>query len=133
MEPVCILFSGGIDVSELSRLSDMTLQERLQKADYLNRELSEHLQQAYLPKLAALRSVAKIYDPAEVSDNQILEHTLAVIEAEEFTEELYVKLRKCLDSISKEMGPILFAGSKVESQRRQPDGPVFDLDDMLSD
>lgn len=120
-------------MSELSRLEDMTLQERLQKADYLNRELSEHLQQAYLPKLAALRSVAKIYDPAEVSDNQILEHTLAVIEAEDFTEKLYVKLRECLDSISKEMGPMLFVGSKADKQPRQPEGPIFDVDDMLSE
>lgn len=111
----------------------MTLQERLKQADYLTRELNEHLRQAYLPKLAALRSLAKIYDPHEVSDNQILEHSLAVIEAEEFTDDLYQKLRKFLDSISEEMGPILFNSKKSSEQKRKSNEPVFDLDDMLSE
>ena len=120
-------------MSDKSSLSHLTLQERLKQADYLTRELSEHLRQAYLPKLAALRSLAKVYDPHEVSDNQILEHSLAVLEAEKFTDDLYLKLRTYLDSISEEMSPILFNSKSSAAEKPKSNEPVFDLDDMLSE
>lgn len=118
-------------MSDESPIQDMTLQERLKKADYLARELSEHLRQAYLPRLTALRSSAKVYDPQEVSDNQILELTLAVLTAEEFTEDLCAKLRQHLSSIAEEMQPMVL--SKSGLHEAEPNQPVFDVDDMLSD
>lgn len=111
-------------------LQDMTLQERLKKADYLARELSEHLRQAYLPRLAALRSSAKVYDPREVSDNHILELTLAVLQAEEFTDDLHMRLNQHLSSIAAEMRDMLFRETEHDSDANQP---VFDVDDLLAD
>lgn len=119
-------------MSGLMRLENMTLQERLKKADYLTRELSEHLRQGYLPKLAALRSAAKIYDPKDVSDNQILDLTLAVLEAEEFTDNLHQKLRAYLSSITEEMQGMLFTERK-SSGRAAKNEPVFDIDDFLEE
>ncbi len=62
-----------------AEIENLPLGDRLKKADYLARELSEHLTQAYLPKLTELRAATKIYDAEEVSDQQILDHTLAVL------------------------------------------------------
>ncbi len=94
-------------MSDFERITDLPLVDRLMKANYLSRELSEHLRQAYLPRLGDLRKAAKHFDPKEVSDQRILDHTLAVLEAEEFTDELYGKLRICLDSIRDEMQTVL--------------------------
>lgn len=119
-------------MSGLLRLEDMTLQERLKKADYLTRELSEHLRQGYLPKLAALRSAAKVYDPKDVSDNQILDLTLAVLEAEEFTDRLHRKLGAYLGSITEEMRGMLLTEQK-STVRASRNEPIFDVDDFLND
>lgn len=111
-------------------IQDLPLYERLKKVDYLTRELSEHLRQAYLPKLGALRSAAKIFDPAEVSDQHILDRTLAVLEAEEFTDKLYLQLREYLDSITKEMREMLF-GNKTDSELPTVSGPIIEIDDLI--
>lgn len=88
----------------------LPLKERLRTATYLSRELSEHLRQAYLPKLADLRLSAKEFDVKNVSDQQVFDQTVAVLEAEEFTDKLYQKLSLYLSSIRKEMNQILFSG-----------------------
>ena len=89
-------------------LQQMTLAERLKKADYLSRELSEHLRQASIPKLTTLIRASREYDSAVVSDQQMLDHTQGVLEAHEFSERLYKELRMYLDSIRDEMQPLLF-------------------------
>lgn len=95
------------------RISEIPLKERLKKADYLARELSEHLTQAYLPKLSKLRVAAKELDPDVVSDQQVLDCTLAVIQAEEFTADLYKELRTYLESIKTDTQEILFGGKNA--------------------
>lgn len=100
-------------MSELDQIATLPLGERIKKADYLIRELSEHLRQAYIPRLTDLRNASKQYDPDTVSDQRILDHTLAVLEAEEFTEDLYVRLREYMDSIRGEMVEMVF-GSRGE-------------------
>ena len=108
-----------------AEIGNLPLGDRLKKADYLVRELSEHLTQAYLPKLTDLRAAVKIYDADEVSDQQILDHTLAVLQAEEFTADLYARLRLYLDSIKAEMSPLLFTD---EPSAAPVDRPMADVD-----
>ena len=98
-------------MSDLQRLEDLSLDERLKKANYLARELSEHLRQSYLPKLATLRSDCKVYDPVEVSDQRILDGALAVLESELFADDLYVKLRLLLDTIVGEMREMVYGST----------------------
>ncbi|MCP4174635.1 MAG: hypothetical protein GY758_28120 [Fuerstiella sp.] len=112
-------------------IENLPLGDRLKKANHLARELSEHLRQAYLPKLMDLRGAAKIYDSEEVSDQQILDHTLAVLQAEEFTAELYARLRLYLDSIKAEMGPLLFTDEP--SAQAMPAAPEIDVEDVLGE
>ena len=103
-------------------IEGIPLMERLKKAQYLARELSEHLTQAYLPKLGDLRLATKEFDPNEVSDQQVFDCTTAVLEAEDFTDNLYSKLRRYLDSIRQEMQGLLFVEDSSESSQalRQP-------------
>lgn len=94
-------------MSTFQQLENMPLVDRLKLANYLTRELSEHLKQAYLPSCAALRTASRHMDPDDVSDQKVLDKTQAMLEAEDFTAELYQKLTDCLASIRADMRDIL--------------------------
>ncbi len=96
-------------MADVENPDDLPLVERFKKAEYLARELSEHMRQAYLPKLAELRSASIEFDVEVVSDQQMLDRMLAVLEAEDFAADVYAKLRTYLVSIRTEMTPLLFA------------------------
>lgn len=81
---------------------NLPLAERVNKADFLARELSEHLKQAYLPKLSQLRTSSKKLDPEEVSDQTMFDQMSAVVNAEEFASNLCMRLMKYLQSIQKD-------------------------------
>ena len=108
-------------------LDKLTLTERLKKSRYLARELSEHLTQAYLPKLGNLKLATKELDEKKVTDQQVFDCLKAVLQAEEFTDALQSKLKKYLDSVRAEMTDLLFQDESSESSAalRQPD---FDFD-----
>lgn len=94
-------------MSTIQQLDNMPLVDRLKLANYLTRELSEHLKQAYLPSAAALRTASRHMDPEDVSDQEVLDCTLSMLEAEDFTADLYQKLTDCLQSIRTDMRGIL--------------------------
>ena len=94
-------------MSTSKRMENMPLVDRLKMANYLTRELSEHLRQAYLPSSAALRTASRHMDPGDISDQEVLDCTLSMLEAEEFTADLYQKLTDCLQSIRSDMRDIL--------------------------
>ena len=83
------------------------LVERFHKAEYLARELSEHLRQAFLPKLAQLRQASKIMDAAEVTDQTMLDNMNAVFAAEDLASDIFEKLIRYLRSIEKETHEIM--------------------------
>lgn len=83
------------------------LVERFHKAEYLARELSEHLRQAFLPKLAQLRQASKIMDAAEVTDQTMLDNMNAVFAAEDFASDIFEKLIRYLRSIEKDTHEIM--------------------------
>lgn len=107
-------------VSGDSDLNDLTLKERLKKARYLSRELREHLVQAYLPKLAELRLASKEFDVKKVSDQQVFDRTVAVLQAEEFTDKLHVQLTRYLESIRSEMESLLLADGNTTKPAERP-------------
>lgn len=94
-------------MSTFERLENMPLVDRLKLANYLTRELSEHLKQTYLPCAAALRTASRHMDPEDVSDQEVLDRTLSMLEAEDFTADLYKRLTDCLQSIRSDMRDIL--------------------------
>jgi len=86
---------------------NLPLVERFHRAEHLARELSEHLQQALLPRISALRHAAKIHGPVQVSDQEMLDHMTAFTDAEAFATEIHSKLRSFLLSIEHETKRIL--------------------------
>ncbi len=113
-------------VSGDTSLDDLTLKERLKKARYLSRELCEHLVQASLPILAELRVASKEFDVKKVSDQQVFDRTVAVLQAEEFTDELHVRLARYLESIRSEMEALLSADGNTTKPTERP---MMDLSD----
>lgn len=83
------------------------LVERFHKAEYLARELSEHLRQAFLPKLSELRHASKITDATEVTDKTMLDKMTAVLKAEDFAADVFEKLMQYLRSIEQETKEIM--------------------------
>jgi len=83
------------------------LVERFHKAEYLARELSEHLRQAFLPKLSALRHASKVFDPEQVTDQEMFDKMTAVLGAEDFASDVFDKLIVYLRSIEKETKGII--------------------------
>ena len=83
------------------------LVERFHKAEYLSRELSEHLKQSLLPRLSELRHASKVQDFAQVSDQEMLDRITALLDSECFAVDLYQRLQKFLESIEKETRGIL--------------------------
>ena len=94
----------------MTELNHVPLAERLKKAEYLARELSEHLTQAYLPRLAELRGSSKIFDEELVSDQQMLDQIQAVLQSDEFATDVYQKLTVYLESIREEMQHLTLGG-----------------------
>lgn len=95
-------------MSTFERLDNMSLVDRLKLANYLTRELSEHLKQAYQPSAAELRRASRHKDVEDVSDQEVLDRTLSMLEAEDFASDLYSKLNECLASIRTDMKEILY-------------------------
>ena len=83
------------------------LVERFHKAEYLARELSEHLRQAFLPKLSDLRHASKVFDAAEVTDQEMLDKMTALLNAEDFAWDIFDRLMSYLRSIEKETKGIM--------------------------
>jgi len=98
----------------MSELEHLPLTERIRKAEYFARELSEHLRQSYLPRLAELRSSSKVFDPELVSDQQMLDRMLAVLQTDEFAQDVYQKLKLHLTSIQAEMVGVLEGAAKAD-------------------
>ena len=78
------------------------LSERFLAAQYLTRELSEHMRQAFLPKLSDLRHASKVMDVKEVTDQEMVDKMKAALQAEDYAAQLFVKLFRYLDSIEQE-------------------------------
>ena len=94
----------------MNELKNIPLAERMKKAEYLSRELSEHLRQSYLPRLAELRNSSKIYDEELVSDQQMLDQIQAVLKSDDFASNVYLQLSGYLESIREEMQNLVLGG-----------------------
>ncbi|MCA9061206.1 MAG: hypothetical protein KDA85_21985 [Planctomycetaceae bacterium] len=83
------------------------LAERFHKAEHLARELSEHMRQGFVPRLLDVRAASKVYDPAEVSDQAMLDKLNAIQASHEFTEQLTRQLLSYLESIREDTRSLL--------------------------
>jgi hypothetical protein len=113
---------------------NLPLVERVNKAEFLARELSEHLKQAYLPKLAQLRSSSKRLDPEEVSDQTMFDQMSVVVNAEEFASDLCTRLMKYLQSIQKDAKTVLGVDTRLSSvpERDSQANVKVDIHDIVA-
>ncbi|MCA9049143.1 MAG: hypothetical protein KDA89_10475 [Planctomycetaceae bacterium] len=118
-------------MSEMEDFDSLPLMDRLKKADYLARELAEHMKQTYLPRLSSLRSAVKVYDPEEVSDQEIMDRSMAVLNAEKFRVELYGKFRRLLEGIREEMRPIVMKNEQAMTEVREKEEIEFNFEDLI--
>jgi exonuclease VII small subunit len=85
----------------------LPLVERFHRAEHLARELSEHLRQAFLPRLAELRTAGKIFDVAAVTDQELFDRMQALLQAEQYARELHDRLQQYLKSIEQDSDRLL--------------------------
>ena len=96
--------SGG----DMSSANELPLREKFTNAERLTRELIDHLEQGFLPKIQQLRRVCRKDEEDGVTDKSVRHQCLQLIGSDEFTEKLSGELRELLDGISKEMDPMIY-------------------------
>ena len=107
----------------------LPLVERINKAEHFARELCEHLQQAFLPKLLDLRSSSKKLDPEVVSDQTMFDQMSSVVKAEQFATDIYARLILYLESIRKDANDVLgIANPASEIKERKT---LVDIQDIV--
>lgn len=102
-------------------MHDLTLREKFKEANLVARELTEHVQQGFLPRSKQLGRLVRpkfestkeyeIDPEAGVEDKTIRNEVARVLESENFTDELFQAVRAYLESIDQEIDQIL-AGIK---------------------
>lgn len=114
---------------EIQDPNNLPLVERINKAEHFARELCEHMQQAFLPKLSDLRSSSKKLDPDVVSDQTMFDQMSSVVKAEQFASDIYARLIKYLESIRKDAGVVLgIADTMPEIKERKT---LVDIQDIV--
>jgi hypothetical protein len=81
--------------------TDLTLRERVVASIRINRELIEHLEQGFIPKVHALRRVSRpeSADAAPPGDKVVHAAAATVLEADHFTVGIYQRLIAHCESI----------------------------------
>lgn len=92
----------------------MTLQEKVKNTELLVREIIEHLEMGFLPKLKTLQKIARVgrsqHQLEEIGDLTIRTHVAQVIESEKFTESLYHQLEAITAALEQDMRKVLYEG-----------------------
>ncbi len=116
---------------EFENPDNLPLVERINKAEHFARELCEHLQLAFLPKLSDLRLSSKKLDPNEVSDQTMFDQMSSVVKAEQFASDIYARLVKYLESIQKDAGDVLGIANILSEIKEQKN--LVDIQDVVTE
>ena len=98
-----------------SSINRLTLREKLRDATRGVRELVEHLELGFVPKVHELRKLTRQHDPAAgatpVADVTIRSYVSSVLESDRFTAGLNESLEKYLNSINNDVSDVVSRGS----------------------
>lgn len=93
-------------------IESMTLQEKVKKTEQLVRELIEHLDLGFSPKLKKLQKISRVGKSRsqleEIGDITIRTHVSLVLDSEKFSQELFEKLTSYTSAIEKDMDQVLY-------------------------
>lgn len=96
-------------------IEGMTLRDKCREANRLVRELIDHLDQGFLPKVQELQKAARgrepKYDPAQIRDVTIRTHAAAILEAEQYTIKLDEEARLLFTAIDREVDQMVNTGT----------------------
>ena len=94
---------------------NMTLREVFVQADRFTRELAEHLEQGFIPKTETLINLVRPSQDGSLATNikdiTVRNQVNNLLESENFTEQLYVKLKNFCDVIEKNTSDIIEGNS----------------------
>lgn len=97
-----------------SPIDHLTLREKLRDAARGVRELVEHLELGFVPKVHDLKKLTRQHDPASgtppVADVTIRGYVSAVLESDQFTARLNDSLENYLNSIQKDVSDVVSRG-----------------------
>ncbi len=97
-----------------SSIDNLTLREKLRDAEHVLRELAEHLEQGFIPKVHELKKISRQPDPASgaapVADVTIRSYVSGVVESDRFTGGLVESLEKYLNAIQKDVSEVVNRG-----------------------
>lgn len=84
-------------------IEQLTLRELFTDAEMLSRELTEHLEQSFLPRIRdveqAVRNYSKREDREEVADATVRSRTSALLGSDDFTQQLLGRFEEYLSAI----------------------------------
>ena len=97
-----------------SSIDQLTLREKLRDAERVLRELTEHLEMGFIPKVHELKKLSRQHDPASglppVADVTIRSYVSAVVESDRFTGGLVESLDNYLNAIQKDVSEVVNRG-----------------------
>ncbi len=97
-----------------SPIDQLTLREKLRDAEHVLRELAEHLELGFIPKVHELKKLSRQHDPSSgaqpVADVTIRSYVSGVIESDRFTGGLVESLEKYLNAIEKDVSEVVNRG-----------------------
>lgn len=93
-------------------IEGMTLQDKVKNSELLVREIIEHLELGFLPKLKNLQKISRVSNNLsqleEIADLTIRNHVVQVLESEQFTESLFEKLSLLTSALEKDMNDVMY-------------------------
>ncbi|MDG2390331.1 MAG: hypothetical protein P8M30_13550 [Planctomycetaceae bacterium] len=93
-------------------IESMTLQDKVKKSEVLVREMIEHLELGFLPKLKNLQKISRVGNSQsqleDIADLTVRNHVVQVLESEQFTESLFEKLSVLTNALEKDMNDVLY-------------------------
>ena len=97
-----------------SSIDHLTLREKLREAEHVLRELTEHLEMGFIPKVHELKKLSRQHDPASglppVADLTIRSYVSSVFESDRFSGGLVESLEKYLNAIQKDVSEVINRG-----------------------
>jgi hypothetical protein len=96
-------------------IEGLTLRDKCREANRVLRELIDHLDQAFLPKVKSLRKLARSReegsDPSLVRDVTIRTHAAALLETEQYTAQLDEESKRLFEAIAAEVEQLVSTGA----------------------
>ena len=94
--------------NQMTDIRQLPLRDKFTTAERLTRELIDHLEQGFLPRIQQLRRVCRKDEDDGVTDKTVRHECTQVIESDRFTQKLSSDLQELLDAIAVEMKPLIY-------------------------